>query len=437
MIGPGQFPTGPIYITGFAYRAAPGLGPLSVAATSSIYLSTSPNYPNSTGHPLLSTTFANNVGPDNTLVFSGSATISGAGCAGPAPCPWANNIVFTTPFLYNPANGPLLIDSKDTSLDAASGQFDVADCDPGSCATVNVYTSPIGSPTGKVAYNGTIIQITYISASIVPSLTYNYRGTPFTRCGSSPNCPANYASDYIIASISLAAPLTPNLPLTGELSSLTAWTISDALGSFSFSSTDSAAAAELGSINGCTDMSFSTNSSGNIVDWCMGAGNAEFVGFTINPTFIGGSGLPIADTFLINPGMAQENVTTSTPGQWTETLNTLPTVFTGQVSLGSGVYYLQFPNGNLFGYYNFPSYPFMYHYDLGFEYLFDGGNGAVYMYDFSSGHWFYTSSSLFPYLYDFSLSNWLYYFPATNNPGHYTSNPRYFSDLTTGKIITM
>ena len=42
VIGPGQFPTGPIYITGFAYRAAPGLGPLSVAATSSIYLSTQP-----------------------------------------------------------------------------------------------------------------------------------------------------------------------------------------------------------------------------------------------------------------------------------------------------------------------------------------------------------------------------------------------------------
>ena len=71
------------------------------------------------------------------------------------------------------------------------------------------------------------------------------------------------------------------------------------------------------------------------------------------------------------------------------------------------------------------------------EAVIDGGSGAAYLYDFSSGHWFYTSSSLFPYLYDFTLSNWLYYLPATNNPGHYTSNPRYFSDLTTGKIITM
>jgi hypothetical protein len=49
----------------------------------------------------------------------------------------------------------------------------------------------------------------------------------------------------------------------------------------------------------------------------------------------------------------------------------------------------------------------------------------------------YTSSTLFPYLYDFTLNNWLYYFPNTTNPGHYTTNPRYFSDLTTGKIISM
>jgi hypothetical protein len=109
----------------------------------------------------------------------------------------------------------------------------------------------------------------------------------------------------------------------------------------------------------------------------------------------------------------------------------------GEVSLSSGVYYLQFPNTNLFGYYNFQSYTILYHYDLGFEAFVDGGNGAAYLYDFSSGHWFYTSSSLFPYLYDFTLKNWLYYFPANNNPGHYSSNPRVFSDFTTGKITTM
>jgi len=83
-----------------------------------------------------------------------------------------------------------------------------------------------------------------------------------------------------------------------------------------------------------------------------------------------------------------------------------PEFFIGEVSLGSGVYYLQFPNGTVFGYYNFPSFPILYHYDMGFESFVDAmdGNGGAYLYDFASEHWFYTSPSLFPYLYDFTLN---------------------------------
>jgi hypothetical protein len=113
--------------------------------------------------------------------------------------------------------------------------------------------------------------------------------------------------------------------------------------------------------------------------------------------------------------------------------------FTGEDSLGSGVYYLQFPDANLFGYYNVQTYPILYHYDLGFESFVDpnDGHGGAYFYDFASTHWFYTSASLFPYLYDFTRSAWLYYFPDTKNAGHYTTNPRYFVNLTTGQIFTM
>ncbi len=85
--------------------------------------------------------------------------------------------------------------------------------------------------------------------------------------------------------------------------------------------------------------------------------------------------------------------------------------FNSQASLGSNVYYLQFPNGNLFGYYSLQFFPIIYHYDMGFEAFIDGGNGGAYLYDFTSGHWFFTSQTLFPYLYDFTLNNWLYYFP--------------------------
>ena len=120
VINPDQFPSGPINITGFTWRAAPGKGALNVTFSGGIYLSTSPNWANSTGHPLMSTTYANNVGSDNTLVMSpGNFTLSLLGCAGPGPCPFANNITFTTPFPYNKANGPLLIDLQLTAASAS------------------------------------------------------------------------------------------------------------------------------------------------------------------------------------------------------------------------------------------------------------------------------------------------------------------------------
>jgi len=121
--------------------------------------------------------------------------------------------------------------------------------------------------------------------------------------------------------------------------------------------------------------------------------------------------------------------------------STHPAFFSGEVSLGNGVYYLQFPNGTPFGYYAYlTDQNFIYHFDMGFEYLFDANdaNHGIFFYDFMSNHFFYTSPSFpFPYLYDFSLNSVLYYYPDPNNPGHYTTNPRYFYNFATGQIITM
>ncbi|MBE7189918.1 MAG: hypothetical protein INR67_16640 [Jatrophihabitans endophyticus] len=119
----------------------------------------------------------------------------------------------------------------------------------------------------------------------------------------------------------------------------------------------------------------------------------------------------------------------------------LPTFFTGEVYLGSGVYYLAFPNGNYFGYYAFLSDPhYIYHFDLGYEYVFDANDGysGVYFYDFKSDTFFYTSPTFgFPYLYDFTLNSVLFYYPDPNNAGHYNTNGvRYFYDFATGQIIT-
>jgi hypothetical protein len=122
-----------------------------------------------------------------------------------------------------------------------------------------------------------------------------------------------------------------------------------------------------------------------------------------------------------------------------------PAFFTGEIALSNGWYYLQFANGMPFGYYTYlvvmNDPDFIYHIDMGFEHFFDANdsNSGIYLYDFMSNTFFYTSPSPsfpFPFLYDFSLNTVLYYFPDPNNPGHYTSNPRYFYNFATHQVIT-
>ena len=121
-------------------------------------------------------------------------------------------------------------------------------------------------------------------------------------------------------------------------------------------------------------------------------------------------------------------------------LSVYPAFFDGATALGNGVYYLAFADGTPFGYYSYLTEPhYIYHFDLGYEYVFDANDGkdGVYFYDFASSDFFYTSPTFpFPYLYDFGASTVLYYFPNTSSNGHYTTNPRYFYDFATGQIIT-
>jgi hypothetical protein len=167
-VGPGQFSSlpGPIEITGFSFRAEPGTGPVDVTIGNvSISLSTSPNYPNSTGHPLMSATFANNVGPDVTRVFSGNnVTITSPGCAvvGTTPCAFGPTTLFTTPFFYNPMVGPLLLDLSITDVVGISGEWDVETytAPGGGIASV---VGPLGSPAGTFQYSDNIVQLTYNS----------------------------------------------------------------------------------------------------------------------------------------------------------------------------------------------------------------------------------------------------------------------------------
>ncbi|HWT04838.1 MAG TPA: hypothetical protein VN224_03705 [Xanthomonadales bacterium] len=113
--------------------------------------------------------------------------------------------------------------------------------------------------------------------------------------------------------------------------------------------------------------------------------------------------------------------------------------FSGAVALSNGVYYLQLPGGNIFGYYSYlPDPNYIYHFDMGYEYVFDAGDGlgGVYLYDFSSSHWWYTGRTYeFPFVFDFSLNSVAYYYADAQNAGHYTTNPRYFFNFAAGQII--
>ena len=141
---------------------------------------------------------------------------------------------------------------------------------------------------------------------------------------------------------------------------------------------------------------------------------------------------------------------TNTAGTGTVTLTLTVTglpghvaFFTGEAALGNGVYYLSFANGNYFGYYGYLNVAgdpyYLYHFDLGYEYIFDAadGNRGVYFYDFASQTFFYTSPTFpFPYLYDFTLNTVLYYYPDPNHAGRYNTNGyRFFYRFDTGQIF--
>jgi hypothetical protein len=104
--------------------------------------------------------------------------------------------------------------------------------------------------------------------------------------------------------------------------------------------------------------------------------------------------------------------------------------FTGEASLGGDWFYLSQSN-SMFGYYYMNSFPYVYHSDMGWEYFEDAADGhqGAYFYDFTDGVWFYTQPSFFPFLYDFNVNAWMYYEPLQGAAGHYTSNPRWFYNL--------
>ncbi len=96
-----------------------------------------------------------------------------------------------------------------------------------------------------------------------------------------------------------------------------------------------------------------------------------------------------------------------------------PAFFDGEAILDSGDFaYLAFPSGQVFGYYTYQFYPYLYQTDLGFEYVIPstGTDNGVYLYDFKLSQFLYTSPTDYPYFFNFTANSFYYYFPGTTNP---------------------
>ena len=156
--------TGPVLISAFAFRPVPDTGPATVtAAAVAMYASTTPYAPTSNGgNTLLTNTFATNLGPDNTLVYSAAPlALSSPGCRGTPVCPFDLVFAFDVPFLYDPTQGFLLFDIFFTGLvGTGTGVLDAREF-PSPGGAIASLLGRLDSPTGEaLELGGDITQFT-------------------------------------------------------------------------------------------------------------------------------------------------------------------------------------------------------------------------------------------------------------------------------------
>ena len=146
----GAVPAGGAFLTALAFRLDAGWGAFAATLPGiQINLSTSAKAPDG-----LDTTFANNVGLNDTLVYSGALPLSSAASGSPAA--FDILIPLTTPFWYTPAAGNLLLDVRNSG-GGSSSQFDAVSTANDSVS--RVYGS-VGGSTGGADTLGLVTEFT-------------------------------------------------------------------------------------------------------------------------------------------------------------------------------------------------------------------------------------------------------------------------------------
>jgi hypothetical protein len=152
----------PAYLTSFAWRPDQNVGPSGPrTGTYKVFVSTTHQAPAD-----FSTQFSDNIGEDNTLVFDGTFTQSTENKPGPGNTRQFDYVFsFTTPFLYDPSAGNLVVD-----LQIAEGSGEAVRIDSLTSSPVAKCAFASGSGTAASGFFSEVpvAQLTFESA---PRLT--------------------------------------------------------------------------------------------------------------------------------------------------------------------------------------------------------------------------------------------------------------------------
>jgi hypothetical protein len=153
----GAFAGAPRQITQIAFRNDGTFGqPFAVTLPSAnVHLSTTTQAPDA-----LSTTFAANVGPDDTAVYDAALPLASSNTGSPRNFDIV--ITLTTPFTYNPSTGNLLLDIRLTNTTSVATAFDAQNIAGDSTSRVMGVEGDVNATSGLAESVGLVTRFTHV-----------------------------------------------------------------------------------------------------------------------------------------------------------------------------------------------------------------------------------------------------------------------------------